>query len=119
MSRWASRPEFGLEPESGGNPTETENYCRQPNELCPASHNDALSFQGSKVIHRSSLTMESEVSLNFTTGRWKARFALLSTDEIEDFLLACSELGHRCSTEHYQLSKSRKHNLPTLRLFGC
>ena len=63
-------------------------------------HNNALSFQGSKVIHRSSLTMESEVSLNFTTGRWKARFALLSTDEIEDFLLACSELGHRCSTEH-------------------
>src|SRR5271157_322087 len=74
-------------------------------------HNDALSFQGSKVIHRSGLTMESEVSLNFTTGRWKARFALLSTDEIEDFLLACSELGHRCSTEHlYQLSKSRKLN---------
>jgi len=24
----------------------------------------------------------------------------LSTDEIKDFLLACSELGHRCSTEH-------------------
>jgi hypothetical protein len=26
---------------------------------------------------------------------------LLSTNEIEDFLLTCSELGHRCSAEHY------------------
>ena len=63
--------------------------------------NDPFSLQSSKVIHRSSLTMESEVSLNFATGWWKARFALLLPNEIEDFLLACSELGHRCSIEHY------------------
>jgi hypothetical protein len=48
--------------------------------------------------------MESAVGLNFTAGRWKACFALWSTNEIEDFLLACSELGHRCSTEHYTSS---------------
>jgi hypothetical protein len=65
---------------------------------CP--RNDALSFQGSQMIHRSGLTMESEVGLNFTTGRREARSTLLSTNEIEDFLLTCSELGHGCSTEH-------------------
>jgi len=42
----------------------------------------AFSLQGSQVIHRSGLTLKSEIGLNFATRRRKSGLLLLSPNEI-------------------------------------
>jgi len=54
------------------------------------------------MIHGGSLTLKSEMRLNFTTGRGKSGLLLLSPNEIEDLLLASGKFSHRCSVEHYK-----------------
>jgi hypothetical protein len=42
------------------------------------------------MIHRSGLTMEAKKALDFSARRWVTGFLLLFSNEVEDFLLACS-----------------------------
>jgi hypothetical protein len=66
-----------------------------------------IGFQRPEVIHGRSLTLKSEVRLNFSTGRRKSGLLLLSPNEIEDLLLARGEFNHRCSAEHYNKRRTR------------
>jgi hypothetical protein len=60
------------------------------------------------MIHCGGLALKAEVGLDLSTGGRKSSLFLLSPNEFEDLLLACSEFSHRCSAEHCSLRNTAR-----------